>query len=233
MLTDIIQTAGRTANRIKSRMDEYALFAENNLESKEDQEGLCAFFRRVSLDYYRLALECLGPELNEQEKEKVFSESLLPIDQVKAILGEDAIYIRTPMLLGRQTKQEIKSSGQKDVMFADSVRYAILNAHNYADYDFCKFREKTISYLYVYESSYARRGYMADSDNHEVKFVTDAITEFLPEGDSPVSCSFYHSTEVSDRIERGTYITVTTRADGLRKESDILSFWEMNQCMNS
>ena len=193
---------------------------EENDAQWQNRCGLA--LREAAIQLYKTSTELLTEGLTESCMTQLYQEKLCPSDQVMANLEPDAIHIRLPMLSNRQSRSQ---SYTKDVMFADSVRYAIRSAPHYDEYDFARYRKKNVSFLYVYEAAAAHRGWIADNDNHEVKFVLDAIVCHLPEGDTPLSTSIHMSTVVSDDLAEGTYICVSPSDSGIPAVTDILEFW--------
>lgn len=188
--------------------------------------SLCISLREAAIALYRLSVECAAADRCQTEIEKIYRELIIPLDGVHAYLRAGEIFIRTPMLAGRQSKTQIQSPREKDIMFSESVQYAIQTAADFAEYDFSVYAYKTISFLFVYDMEAYRRGYVADTDNHELKYIIDAIAQFLPGGDSPRSTSLFMSTAITDVIPSGTYISVTPTSAGTPSAETIISFWK-------
>lgn len=178
--------------------------------------------REAAIQLYKTSTELLTEGLAESCTTQLYQEKLCPSDQVTAYLEPDAIHIRLPMLSNRQSRSQ---SYTKDVMFADSVRYAVRSACNYDEYDFSRYKEKNVSFLFVYNSDAARRGWIADNDNHEIKFILDSVACHLPGGDTPLSTSIYLTTAVSDELEEGTFICVTPTPKKIPTATKIMNYW--------
>ena len=215
---ECLQRALRLVESLQEREIGFPL--EENDAQWQNRCGLA--LREVAILLYKNSTELLTEGLTESCMTQLYQEKLCPSDQVTAYLEPDAIRIRLPMLSNRQSRSQ---SYTKDVMFADSVRYAVRSACNYHEYDFSRYKEKNVSFLFVYNSDAAHRGWIADNDNHEVKFVLDAIVCHLPEGDTPLSTSIHMSTVVSDDLAEGTYICVSPSDNGIPAVTDILEFW--------
>lgn len=164
------------------------------------------------------------------DEERYYKRIVLPADKVLSFLESDAIYVRTPMLWSRQNRKIRGNKGrtigpERCVFYRDSVRYAIMIDPSFASYDFEKYQRKIVHYLYIYHDLPTNKMYLIDNDNHETKHVTDAIIQFLPGGDSPLTCNFYASAAVSEAIPEGTYVTVTTATDGIKSDEEIIRYW--------
>lgn len=170
-------------------------------------------------------------ESPDGEAERYYKKIVLPEDSVCSFLEDDAIYVRTPMLWSRQNRRIRGDKGrtigpERCTIYRDSVHYSILVDPRFCAYDFSKFKKKILHYLYVYRDLPSHSMYLIDNDNHESKYVTDAITRYLPAGDTPLSCNFYSSAVVTDSIPEGTYVTVTAFDLGIKAEADIIAFWK-------
>ena len=174
------------------------------------------------------AAECR--DVPSVEEERYYKRIILPADKVLSFLEPDGIYVRTPMLWSRQNRKIRGNKGrtigpERSVIYRDSVHYAILIDPSFMTYNFEKYQKKIIHYLYIYHDLPTNKMYLIDNDNHETKHVTDAIIQFLPAGDSPLSCNFYASAAVTESIPEGTYVTVTSFNDGIKSDEEIISFW--------
>lgn len=182
--------------------------------------------RHAAIELYRLSGEMIPAEKTESDLLCFYHDVLLPVEGVSAHLEPGAILVRTPMLAGRQTKKEIQSPREKDILFADSIHYAIRADNRYMGYDFSAYKDKLISFLFIYSEQAYRRGQISDTDNHEIKFVIDRLSGFLPGGDSPLCTSILMSTAITDAVEPGTYITVTPAVCGPLPTGEVIEFWK-------
>ncbi len=169
-----------------------------------------------------------GESFLQKENEKL-SEEMKKF--VEVFLEDDAIYVRTPMLWTRNGRTIRGANGraigpERATIFRGEVLEAIQNHPQFSSYDFTKFADKIIHFLYVYEDLSANRFLIADNDNHETKYIQDVITMFLPNGDMPLTCSIFSSAIRSKTIPEGTYITVTSRQNGVKSDGEIVSFWK-------
>ena len=89
-----------------------------------------------------------------------------------------------------------------------------------------KFSTKIVHFMYVYSENPSEKRFIADNDNHETKYVQDAITMFLPNGDSPFCCSTYSSAIMTNEISEGTYLTITTEENGILPSEMIVDYWK-------
>lgn len=139
-------------------------------------------------------------------------------------LEDDAIYIKLPMLRSEYSRSARAATERHPVIFAEEITALILQHQDFEEYDFEKFERKLLHYLYVYSTS--RRGIScADNDNHETKYVQDAVAAFLPGGDSPFTCSILSSAVRTSEIPEGTYVTVTKMQDGAKADAEVVAFW--------
>ncbi len=149
---------------------------------------------------------------------------LLPLDQIQAYLEPHAIYVHTPMLCSMHNKKLRRGQPVEHcVMYRDAVQRAIMLAPGYADYNFSRYREKIVHYLFIYASTHEQH---IDNDNHLTKHVTDRITHLFPGGDSALSCNFYYSARIDKTIPSGTYITITPKQYGIQSEENIVLYWQ-------
>ena len=193
-------------------------------EGEAQWQNCCGLaLREAAILLYKTSTELLTEGLSESDVTQLYQEKLCDTDEVTACLELDAIQIRLPMLSNRQSRNQ---SFIKDVMFADSVRYAISSAMNYYEYDLARYRNNNISFLYVYGAAAAHRGWIADNDNHEIKYVLDAIACYLPEGDNPLSTTIQMSTVVSDDLAEGTYICVSPADKGIPMPAEMVEYWQ-------
>lgn len=152
-------------------------------------------------------------------------------NRVNVKLHKEAIYVRLPMLWARNQRYGRGQYGQitgreKIIFFRDDIAACIKRADEFETFDFEKFSSKIVHYLYVYSDHPAQKRFVVDNDNHETKYVQDAITMFLPYGDSPFWCSTYSSAILSNRIPEGTYITVTPYQTGILTDERVVAWWE-------
>ena len=167
----------------------------------------------------------------QEELEAYYKDTILSVDTVDAILTENALYVKTPMLWGRNNRRVRGENGrtigpERAKIYNDSVNFAIRTAPNFDEFDFSKFKHKIIHYLYVYQDFPANKLYLIDNDNHETKYTTDAITNLFPSGDTPLCCDFYSSAIISNAIPEGTYITVTEFSTGILQNEAIVNAWK-------
>lgn len=193
-------------------------------EGEAQWQNCCGLaLREAAILLYKTSTELLTEGLSESDVTQLYQEKLCDTDEVTACLELDAIHIRLPMLSNRQSRSQ---SFIKDVMFADGVRYAIRSAPLYDEYDFARYRKKNISFLFVYGAAAAHRGWIADNDNHEIKYVLDAIACYLPEGDNPLSAAIHMSTVVSNDLIEGTYICVSPADKEIPTSAEMVEYWQ-------
>ena len=191
---------------------------------------------RYAANYlYRIACETPdnGSYFESVASDKCQHNRTVIEDQVQAFLEPDAIYVRTPMLWSVQNKVVRSGAFQKIgpercTMYQDSVRHAIMLASNYHEYDFARYRDKMIYYLFAYNGNVHDGRRYIDNDNHETKHVTDGIVSFLPGGDAPLCCRFFYDAILENRIPEGSYITVLPQTAQILSPRKIVNFWMEN-----
>ena len=200
--------------------------------SKADSiaEELYACIRKNTMDLYRVVQ--IPPEIiGCPELEMGMYATQPPENRVIVKLRKEAIYVRLPMLWARNQHHVRGQYGQitgkeKIIFFRDDIAASIKGADEFETFDFEEFSNKIVHYLYVYGDHPANKRFVVDNDNHETKFVQDAITMFLPYGDSPFWCSTYSSAVLSNRIPEGTYVTVTPYHTGIFTDERVVAWWE-------
>ena len=216
--TTSLRRALKTADSLQLDLDLHPEYDEIPIQS----ERLGLSLRETAILLYMASTEIMADGFSESDTARLYQEKLCPSDQVAACLTENAIHIRLPMLGNRQSRSQ---NYVKDTMFADDVRYAIRSAPEYDAYDFSRIQNKIITVLFLYDSESARRGWIADSDNHEIKYVLDAVSSYLPGGDSPLTTAIFLTTAVSDKLQKGTYICVSCEKMGVQKAEDLMEYW--------
>ncbi len=185
---------------------------------------------------FLLRISCDAPgsfaQTNPYEYTRAYYEKLiLSIDQVRSFLENDAIYVRTPRLYSMQSRAVRGKKSRvirqtQSTSYANSIQWSIKLQENYMTYDFTKFVNKILHFLYVYIDSPQSKWFSSDNDSHETKPIIDAITQFLPNGDSPFTCDIYNTAVRTNEVSEGTYITVTSRSDGIKLNEDVINFWK-------
>jgi hypothetical protein len=77
--------------------------------------------------------------------------------------------------------------------FREEVREILAHDDNFVALGKHKFAEKIVHFMYVYRDVPDNKLMLTDNDNHEVKYILDAITKQMPCGDHPLMCSIYSS----------------------------------------
>lgn len=196
-------------------------------------ESVFSCLRNNTLDLYKAAqttpsvaqiLDEAGSAFGEKSKD-------VPPDlRVLVRLDERAIYIHMPMLWS-QNGRRIRGLNNRKIgpdrvtFFREDIAVGFVNSPNFSTYNFEKYANKIVHFLYVYSDLSSNKIFVADNDNHETKFVQDAATMYLPNGDSPFSCSTFSSALRSVAIPEGTYLTVTTKDTGILSDQEISDFW--------
>lgn len=193
---------------------------ENEFEGRYSNDGFV--LRDAGITLYKASTELLTSELTESGTAQLYQNEICSSDRVAAYLRGDAIHVRTPILGNRQSRNQTL---EKDIMYADSVSYAIRTASNFGEYDFSVFQSKIIVFLFVFSEQRASQGRVPDCDNINIKGVLDSIANYLPGGDTPLSTALYLTTFISDELEEGTYICVRPASKGIPVVKAMLQFW--------
>lgn len=241
--------AGRIASELQRNMDRLSdrLAQEHDFlnsaspveyisdESREMTDEVYSRIRCAAYYLYKIACEMPdnGSVFGSVASDECQHSRAVVEDQVQAYLEPDAIYVRTPMLWSRQNKVVRSGAFQKIgpercTMYQDSVRHAIMLAPNFGEYDFTRYREKMLHYLFVFNGSLRDGRRFIDNDNHETKHVTDGIVSFLPGGDAPLCCRFFYDAILENRIPEGSYITVLPQTAQILSPRKIVKFWMEN-----
>ena len=146
---------------------------------------------------------------------------------VEVHLAPDGIFIRLPMLGSRNSRPGKAKLNQTNAsIFRDAIVYAIEHNSCFLTYDFARFDDKIIQFLYVYnldKGSCSHR--IIDNDNHDTKAIQDAVALYLPGGDYGLTCSNYSESVLSKEVPEGTYITVIEAKSGVKPSSEIIQKW--------
>lgn len=122
----------------------------------------------------------------------------------------------------------MNNSRRKEIDYCSFFNNSLLASLLLLEKDIPKSESINIQFLYVYPTN---EHLILDSDNHDTKSVTDAITSFILCGDSPCFCSYSYLTTRSDAIPKGTYITVSSGFGKSPNYNDILSKWKDFLCI--
>ena len=196
-------------------------------------EDLFSCIRNNTLALYRSAQ--ISPEIAESldENDSAFSEKQEMVyhqNRVIVRLESDEMFIKLPMLWTKNGRR-IRGLNNKNLgpdritFFREDIVHGIQNSPEFSTFDFSKLANKIIHFMYVYEALPNNKLFIADNDNHETKYIQDAVAMFLPGGDTPLTCSTFSSAIETSRIPEGTYLTVTAMDAGVKKSEDIVSFW--------
>ena len=161
----------------------------------------------------------------------LYERIILPLDQIVTHLKDEAVFLKMPMLGSLQTasdykKNSLRISNKYLRIYRKSIIKSIELNPDFDSYDFGKFKDKIVHFLFVYNNESIRDRHLIDNDNHDVKAVTDAITLYTGTGDGPLVCSFFLESTFTSSIPEGTYVTMTSKEHGLMSASKIIDFWK-------
>ena len=213
-----------------SSYEESACNKEHFLRAKDICEALhdCIMYNAVNM--YREANSAMNFEdrfSTEDVPESHPGEEKNAHDfDVHVHIEDDKIYIKLPMLISvNRSRNHQKAVDKSNVLFREEIVRSIENAPEYDALDVRKFSEKTLNFLYVFSQKTSKKGHLIDNANHNTKYVIDAITAFLPGGDTPLTCSFFYSATVTDSVPEGTYITVARGIKTIIDNESVVRFW--------
>ena len=195
--------------------------------------NLYACVKNNAMSLYQTAIatinEGLVPEEISQNSERKDTGEPQENDVI-VHLEPDAIYVKTPMLWTKNGRKVRGINGknlgpERVTFFRDDIVDGIKNSPDFPSYDISIFEKKIVHFLYVYSEVPTNKIFITDNDNHETKYVQDAVTMLLPGGDSPFSCSTFSSAALSTKIPGGTYITVTSMKEGIKSDVEIIKKW--------
>ncbi len=158
-----------------------------------------------------------------EAEELLFEKSFIPAEGVGLSSDTDCIYLKVPMLIHRKKGFLTNSAGSSyytdhTAFFKNTVEYVMRKKDFSAEF-LDGFQLKTVNYFFVYPE-----GEIAiDSDNHDTKSVTDALTMYLPGGDSAETCTFCETTIFTNMLKKGTYIVVTKGKENYATSSQVLN----------
>ena len=131
------------------------------------------------------------------------------LTSVKAVLKDDEILLKMPMLPHLETSMEFGKIGKKYYRFStklyeQSVVFAMKNVLAGNEKTRQSLKKKVLHYMFIYN----KNDHMIDTDSHDTRTVTNAITWFLPGGDESKCCDIIYETRQSESLNQGTYIWV-------------------------
>lgn len=132
------------------------------------------------------------------------------------------LVIKTPMLMPRLSPLAGKEdnygrlSGSSRNFLEETE---ILIREKIMSEELSSFAEKTISFLFCYPQDYP---FVLDSDSHETKPLIDAITRFLPGGDSGETTSVFYQTYITQEEEPFTLITLRKGLSAIPSHEELL-----------
>lgn len=123
-------------------------------------------------------------------------------DDIKVVVADGAIYAKTPLLFNRNKHWHITDVVDYYTFFAEDVDQKI----QAIDHELPLFKYKNVNTLSVYP---ANRKTLPDADNIDTKVIVDALTRYLPGGDSGICCTFSQAVIATEFLAPGTYFTVS------------------------
>lgn len=202
----------------------------DNIVYTKALEILDAFYfaiRKTTMELYHAAL--IWPSFAENGQVPNPGSVAQKKNIVQVYFTDRAMLVKTPMLWSRARRDIILNGHEyrkkEDSLFREELIGEIINHPDFQKFDLSLFKPYILHFLYVYSPHSIKRGSVTDNDNHETKYIQDAITMFFPGGDNPFSCSVFLSADISSLIPEGTYITITPAQDGIKSAEEIELFW--------
>lgn len=182
------------------------------------------------IGYYRPPCETgsvlsVIPQMNWSEE----NETIPLKARVFCRVNQRGIFVRTPELWTKNGREQRNrngayAGGESYLFFKSEVMEGIKRELKKTDFSQMSFQEKLISFLYVYPSS--MREPPPDNDNHETKYLIDAIALMTPGGDGAYCTSLFSSAVKTDQVFPGCYISLTAAQFGIPSANSVISFWE-------
>ena len=218
-LLNSLDSMDETIDRIKDELTLYSNtdkdknypFLQEKIEEKER-----SIRTRMSLLYDSLSAPYRIGEYSRYEAERYEIEKFWKqVEGIKCVYENEKFYIRIPMLLQKivpksPKDQRLRYPTYYDYFFADVLNNEI-NAIEKDGFEFTKWIHKTINYCFIYSSEYKQ---FADSDSHDTKAITDALSSQFPTGDSGLyTTEVFRTFSISD-MKTGTYIIINNDING-------------------
>lgn len=178
--------------------------------------------RRVIIPGERPALVA---EMNDYER---LGMSVLGI---KAAYKDEQILLTMPMLSRRTAFFVHTPSGSipthYSTIFDTDIRAAMAKIfEDFAD-DLDAFVKKTLTFFFNYNPEDTSENDIIDSDSHDTKSTIDAITSFLPAGDTGKNTSIFLTTITQKSLPTGTYICTKPGRGNIATEAVLPLFKEL------
>lgn len=217
--TDCLYSYSAKINRCIRETEQNLDLINSELEAKTIDEfdiQACSFKFNSVINQLIFLRQSLGKDIdwfltvNEFIPQKIIQEiGCVPVNfGVECAYENGAIYIRMPMLprlYYRKTSTHIKAD--PDTSLGYGLRKELQKMLMKNEFDIKVFTEKTLSFLFVYNT---QDQHIQDTDEHDTKNVIDELCHFFPGGDNGTQTSIILKTIVSDEVENGTYISVTS-----------------------
>ena len=154
--------------------------------------------------------ECSWQNAENQETEEKNKGGKI----VQAAEFKQCVFIKMPILWKRVPRTVTVTSVSyahscvidSSPFYTNEIKQALYPFKNLL---FC-YRETTIMYNFVHPKEQV---FAMDNDNYDTKSITDAITSYFLDGDSPRSCRFVYQSFFTDELEPGTYIALIPSFD--------------------
>lgn len=222
--TKILQACERAKAAYNFAEDD--LLDDINLFEAEAMSACTAIYktisRRIIIPGERPALVA---ETNDYER---LGKSVLGI---KAAYIDEQILLTMPMLSRRISHFIHTPSGSVpthySTIFDADVRAALMKI--YADFskDLEKFSEKTLTFFFNYNPKDMSENDIIDTDSHDTKSTIDAITSFLPGGDTGQNTSIFLTTITQKTLPTGTCICAKSGRGNIATEAVLPLFEDL------
>lgn len=167
---------------------------------KNEEDALSCFFTELDA-LFRIAIKrpMRIAEKDHDQRPKLF----LPGERdISVIIENDCVFVKTPPLFNRNRHWFGKGQVDYFELFSTIVEQKMLEKMA----ELPCYTKKNVNGLFVYETG---NWEIPDADNVDTKKIVDAITRFLPGGDSGNTCSFSFASIRSNELAPGAYFTIS------------------------
>lgn len=167
---------------------------------RKEEEVLSCFFSELDA-LFRMAIK-RPMRIAKKDPDQTPKLSLPEEKDISVIIENDCIFVKTPPLFNRNRHWFGKGQVDYFELFSTIVEQKMMERIA----ELPCFTKKNVNGLFVYG---AGDWEIPDADNVDTKKVVDAITRFLPGGDSGNTCSFSFASIRSNELAPGAYFTVS------------------------
>ena len=190
------------------------------LYNEEDMSNISEYILAENSNYYTttlINLNALYNRLNQLTVSPYRAENKecigIPLggECVKINSNNGSLYFKLPRLP--------KKAFRRFYFFEDELRYKL--DRMWDTLLTFSFKKKVIRIVNVFNSKY-NKYLIPDNDNYDFKRIIDIITDYLGGGDGGLTTSYFLESVVSDEVEEGSYIIISSADEPLKPTSLLL-----------